>query len=47
VSGKTATAKGSLTLTRTDYGVGQGNWSSGDWVGLNAGVNFTLVAQEP
>ncbi len=47
VSGKTATAKSSLTLPRTDYGVGQGNWSSGDWVGLNAGVNFTLVAQEP
>jgi len=45
VSGKTATAKGSISLTRTDYGVGQGSWSSGDWVGLNVGVNFTLVAQ--
>ena len=45
LSGKTATATGSLTLTRTDYGVGQGSWSSGDWVGLQAGVNFTLVAQ--
>ncbi len=45
VAGKTATAKGSINLTRTDYGVGQGNWSSGDWVALTAGVNFTLVAR--
>ena len=45
VSGTTATAKGQVNLTRTDYGVGQGNWSSGAWVGLTAGVNFTLVAQ--
>lgn len=45
VAGGTATAKGSLTLARTDYGVGQGAWSSGDWVGLTIGVHFTLVAQ--
>lgn len=45
VAGGTATAKGSISLTRTDYGVGQGSWSSGDWVGLNVGVNFVLVAQ--
>lgn len=43
VSGNAATAKGSLSLTRTDYGVGQGNWALGDYVGLSVGVNFTLV----
>jgi polyisoprenoid-binding protein YceI len=44
VSGNQAVAKGQLTLLRTSYGVGQGNWSTGDWVALNAGVNFTLTA---
>ncbi len=41
----TATAKGSVTLTRTDFGVGQGAWSSGDYVGLKVDVDFTLVAK--
>lgn len=45
ISGGTATAKGQVNLVRTDYGVGQGSWSSGAWVGLNVGVNFTLVTQ--
>jgi len=46
VSGTTATAKGQITLLRTDYGVGQGDWSTGDWVALQARVNFTLAAKE-
>lgn len=46
VSGTTATAKGSINLNRTDYGVGQGSWSSGAYIGLNVGVNFTVVAQQ-
>jgi len=45
VSGATATAKGQISLTRTDYGVGQGQWTSGDYVGLNVTVNFTLLAK--
>jgi polyisoprenoid-binding protein YceI len=45
ISGTPATAKGQVNLVRTDYGVGQGNWSSGGFIGLNVGVNFTLVAQ--
>jgi polyisoprenoid-binding protein YceI len=45
ISGTTATAKGKVNLVRTDYGVGQGSWSSGNWVGLDVGVSFTLVAQ--
>jgi polyisoprenoid-binding protein YceI len=47
VSGTTATAKGSVNLNRADYGVGQGSWSSGAFIGLNVGVNFTVVAQAP
>lgn len=45
ISGNTATAKGQITLIRTDYGVGQGDWASGDWVGLSVEVNFTLLAK--
>lgn len=44
VTGNQAVAKGQVALKRTDYGVGQGNWATGDWVSLTAGVNFTLVA---
>ena len=44
VSGNQAVAKGQITLLRTAYSVGQGDWSTGDWVALNAGVNFTLTA---
>jgi polyisoprenoid-binding protein YceI len=44
ITGNQAEAKGEISLLRTAYGVGQGNWSSGDWVGLNAGVTFDLVA---
>lgn len=46
ISGTTATAKGQINLNRTDFGVGQGDWSNGAYVGLNAGVNFTLVATQ-
>jgi len=44
VANGVATAKGTLNLTRTDYGVGQGAWASGDNVGLAVGVSFTVVA---
>jgi len=44
INGSQAKAKGEISLLRTVYGVGQGNWSSGDWVGLNTGVAFDLVA---
>jgi polyisoprenoid-binding protein YceI len=44
ISGNQAEAKGTVTLLRTAYGVGQGSWSSGDWVGLNVGVTFDLKA---
>ncbi len=44
VSGDTATATGSASLDRTAFGVGQGEWASGDVVGKTIGVNFTVVA---
>lgn len=47
VTGNTATAKGRIDLVRTAYGVGQGSWSNGAYVGLNVTVNFTLVAVQP
>ena len=46
VAGGTATAKGQISLTRTDYGVGQGAWTSGAYVGLPVDVTFTVVAKQ-
>ena len=39
-----ATVDGTLPLTRTDYGVGQGEWASGKWVGLDVTVTVHMVA---
>jgi polyisoprenoid-binding protein YceI len=44
VDGDTAQAKGHVDLVRTAFGVGQGAWSSGEWVALDVGVDFDLVA---
>jgi polyisoprenoid-binding protein YceI len=44
IEGDHATAKGHLTLVRTDFGVGQGPWASGQWVALEAGVDVDVVA---
>jgi polyisoprenoid-binding protein YceI len=44
IAGNTATAKGHLTLTRTAFGIGQGQWSSAEWVALEVGVDVDLVA---
>jgi polyisoprenoid-binding protein YceI len=44
VAGDGATAKGHLGLARTAFGVGQGPWTSGEWVALEVGVDFDLVA---
>jgi polyisoprenoid-binding protein YceI len=46
ITGNQAEAKGEISLQRTTYGVGQGTWSSGDWVSLNTGVNFDVVAMK-
>jgi polyisoprenoid-binding protein YceI len=46
VAGDSAKAKGHLGLVRTAFGVGQGPWSSGEWVALEVGVDFDLVAMK-
>jgi polyisoprenoid-binding protein YceI len=44
IAGNTATANGTLPLIRTDYGVGQGDWATGQWVGLDVDVTLHIVA---
>ena len=44
ISGDQAAAKGHLSLIRSDFGIGQGPWSSGQWVALEVGVDVDLVA---
>ena len=44
ITGNEAEAKGEISLLRTAYGVGQGSWSSGDWVSLNTNINFEMMA---
>ena len=44
ITGDKATAKGHLSLVRTSFGVGQGVWATGEWVGLDVGVDVDLVA---
>src|SRR5579859_8136844 len=39
INGDQAVAKGHLTLLRSDFGIGQGPWSTGQWVALEAGVD--------
>jgi polyisoprenoid-binding protein YceI len=45
VSGATLHASGHLDLVRTDYGVGQGPWASGQWVALNVVATFDVTAE--
>ncbi len=44
VKGGQAHAKGRLDIVRTDFGVGQGEWKSGDMVALQVAVVFDLEA---
>ncbi|MEE2691636.1 MAG: YceI family protein [Pseudomonadota bacterium] len=44
IDGERAHAEGAVTLVRTDYGVGQGEFSTGEWVGLEVGVSFVIEA---
>ena len=44
ISGDKATADGSLTLLRTDFGVGQGEFSTGEWVGLDVKIVIHVEA---
>jgi len=44
IDGGKAHAEGGVTLARTDYGVGQGEFSTDEWVGLEVGVSFVIEA---
>lgn len=44
--GGAAHASGTLDLLRTDYGVGQGAWSSGQVVGLAVTVTLDIIASQ-
>ncbi|GJE14157.1 MULTISPECIES: YceI family protein [Methylobacterium] len=44
VEGGAAHATGRVGLVRTEFGVGQGAWASGQWVALDVGVEVDLVA---
>ena len=44
LTGDQAHAVGTAKLMRTDFGVGQGSWSSGDMVALDVSVDVDLVA---
>jgi len=39
-----AHAVGHVGLVRTDFGVGQGSWASGQWVGLDVRVDIDVIA---
>ena len=44
VDGAQAHATGHTSLVRTEFGVGQGAWASGQWVALDVGVDIDLLA---
>jgi polyisoprenoid-binding protein YceI len=44
IDGSRATADGAVTLVRTDFGVGQGEFATGEWVGLEVLVSFHIEA---
>lgn len=44
--GPKARAIGRLDLVRTQFGIGQGPWASGQWVALEVGVDVDLTATE-
>ncbi|GJD49666.1 Protein YceI [Methylobacterium crusticola] len=45
LDGDTAHATGHLDLVRTQFGVGQGAWTSGQWVALEVGVDIDVTAR--
>lgn len=46
IQGDTAKAKGKLDIIRTDYGVGQGPWASGQAVALEVSVVVDITAKK-
>jgi polyisoprenoid-binding protein YceI len=44
IDGDEATSTGAIVLTRTDYGVGQGEFASDEWVGFEVKVTVDITA---
>ncbi|MEL7485883.1 MAG: YceI family protein [Pseudomonadota bacterium] len=44
IEGDQAEANGAVSVVRTDFGVGQGEFSSGKWVGLDVTINVAVSA---
>lgn len=44
IEGDVATMSGTLNMDRTQYGVGQGQWETTDWVGRDVKVTVAVVA---
>jgi len=44
IDGDKAVAEGETTLVRTDFGVGQGDFTTDEWVGLDVRVAFHIEA---
>jgi polyisoprenoid-binding protein YceI len=44
ISGDTLHAKGGVGLLRSDFGVGQGQWTSAQWVALDVVTAFDVSA---
>ena len=45
IDGRKAEAKGHADLRRDDFGVGQGQWASDEWISFDVGVDFDLKAE--
>jgi polyisoprenoid-binding protein YceI len=45
ITGNTAKAAGHVQLIRTQFGVGQGAWSTAQYVALEVAVNFAITAK--
>lgn len=43
-TGAMAHARGHVQLVRTAFGIGQGPWATGQWVGLDVGVDIDIIA---
>lgn len=44
ISGDRAVAEGEVTLMRSDFGVGQGEFATDEWVGFDVAVQFHIEA---
>lgn len=46
ITGDQAVAKGEVSLMRSEFGVGRGEFETGQWVGLEVSVTVSITAQQ-